>query len=156
MPFKRLLSSCICSLLCLSCLERFNPRPFWKKLAEERQIAHFTQFNLTPEGKLPDVKGIEVPVYKNEADQHFATLCASCHGPDGKAGTASAMALNPMPRNLSDMKWQNSVTDDHLEKVLVGGGGAVGLSSVMPAWGGVLSIDQIKALVKKIRELGGT
>ena len=156
MPFKQLLFLCGLLVMVVSCLERFNQRPFWKKIAQERQVAHFSQVNLTSEGKLPDVGSLSLPVYKNEADRHFATLCASCHGPDGKAQTPSAQALNPMPRNLTDMGWQKSVSDEHIEKVLTGGGGAVGLSTVMPAWGGVLSKDQIKALTKKIRELGGS
>ena len=138
----------------ISCMEQYNPRPFWNRLADERQIAHFSVTKLTPDGKLPDMGAQAIPVYANESDKYFANLCASCHGPDGKANIPAAKALNPVPRNLTDKAWQKSVSDEHLTKLLVGGGGAVGLSTTMPAWGSVLNEKQIKEMVEKIRSLG--
>lgn len=66
-----------------------------------------------------------------EAKQVYATRCATCHGPEGKGDGPAAAALNPKPRSLSDAEWQKSVTDEHIAKVTVKGGEAVGLSVMM-------------------------
>ena len=47
-------------------------------------------------------------------------------------GPGSA-GLVPAPRNLQDPEWQTSVTDEHIEKIILYGGAAVGRSPAMPA-----------------------
>ena len=44
-------------------------------------------------------------------------------------------------------------SDETLFKIISGGGQGVGRSTVMPAWGGVLSEQQIRELVKYVRSL---
>ncbi len=68
-----------------------------------------------------------------EAKSVFATRCAACHGAAGHGDGAAAAALNPKPRSFADQAWQESVTDDHIAKVIVEGGMAVGLSPLMTA-----------------------
>jgi mono/diheme cytochrome c family protein len=68
-----------------------------------------------------------------EARKMFRTICASCHGTDGKGDGPGAAALNPKPRNYSDVTWQGSVTDDDIKKTILMGGAAVGKSASMPA-----------------------
>jgi uncharacterized membrane protein len=70
---------------------------------------------------------------EEEAAHLFKSRCAACHGEHGLADTPTAQALNPRPRNFTDMAWQSRVTDEHLRQVVVGGGGAVGLNPLMPA-----------------------
>jgi len=85
----------------------------------------------------------------------FEGLCASCHGLDGRAETDTAKALTPRPRAFVDAAWQASVTDEHLAKVIVEGGAAVGKSPLMPANPDLA--DQpavVQALVKRVRSLG--
>ena len=84
----------------------------------------------------------------------YETFCVSCHGVDGKAQGPAAMAMQPRPRNFTDKNWQKSVDDKRLVKVLQEGGQSVGLSASMAAWGGVLSDDDIDAVVKYVRQFG--
>ncbi len=84
----------------------------------------------------------------------YETFCVSCHGADGKAQGPAAMAMQPRPRNFTDKNWQKSVDDKRLVKVLKEGGKSVGLSASMAAWGGVLSDDDINAVVKYVRQFG--
>lgn len=63
----------------------------------------------------------------------YANRCATCHGATGAGDGPAAAALNPRPRTLRDAKWQASVTDDHIAKVIVRGGAASGLSALMAA-----------------------
>jgi uncharacterized membrane protein len=67
------------------------------------------------------------------AREYFQRKCVVCHGPRGQGDGPGASALSPRPRRLSDPAWQASVSDEHLEKVILGGGSAVGKSAAMPA-----------------------
>lgn len=72
------------------------------------------------------------PANRQEAQQIFAMRCAACHGQTGAGDGPGSAALTPKPRNLQDPKWQKSVTDDYIEKIIVQGGLAVGKSASMP------------------------
>src|SRR5499433_4245172 len=63
----------------------------------------------------------------------YQTRCAPCHGPDGKAATPTAQALNPKPRDHTDGAYMNQLSNEHLAKVIKNGGPAVGKSAIMPA-----------------------
>jgi mono/diheme cytochrome c family protein len=86
---------------------------------------------------------------------YFAMICVSCHGASGQGDGLAAAALNPKPRNFTDAEWQKSVTDDHLRKIILEGGAAVGKSPMMPPNPGLQ--DQpatVDGLVKLIRSFG--
>ena len=67
-----------------------------------------------------------------EARQVFDTLCATCHGKTGRADTPAAGALNPKPASFADAAWQDAISDEQIETVIVKGGAAVGKSPTMP------------------------
>jgi hypothetical protein len=72
----------------------------------------------------------------------------------GKGDGAAAASLNPRPRNLANNEWQASVTDDHIRKIIVGGGQAVGKSPTMTANPDLKDKPKIvNGLVKIIRGL---
>jgi cytochrome c553 len=73
------------------------------------------------------------PSAADEARTTFDTICAVCHGKDGRGDGPGAASLNPKPRNYTDKAWQASVTDDQIAKTILMGGAAVGKSPVMPA-----------------------
>jgi cytochrome c553 len=90
-----------------------------------------------------------------EARHTFQTICATCHGPDGKGNGQAAAALNPKPRNYTDKAWQASVTDDDIKKIILNGGAAVGKSPVMPAQPQLRDKPEVvDELVKIIRAFG--
>ena len=90
-----------------------------------------------------------------EADTIWQQRCTTCHGATGKGDGAAAAALNPKPRDFSSATWQASVTDEHIEKVILEGGQAVGLSMLMVANPDLASKpDVIKALRAHVRSLG--
>lgn len=66
-----------------------------------------------------------------EAKQVWDQKCSTCHGTDGRGDGAAGAALEPKPRNFHDRAWAGRVQDDHLKKVIVEGGAAVGLSANM-------------------------
>lgn len=74
----------------------------------------------------------------------FNSICARCHGSDGKGGVPAAEGSSA-PRNFCDASFQNSRTDEQLIQVIRQGKGA------MPAFGNLFTDDDLKGLVLKIR-----
>lgn len=66
-----------------------------------------------------------------QANQHWQ-ICATCHGATGGGDGPASAPLDPKPRTFRDRAWQASVTDEHIAKVMVEGGAAVGKSPLMP------------------------
>ena len=97
------------------------------------------------------------PAAVKEADTIYQTRCIGCHGPGGKGDGPIGMALNPRPRDLSDEAWQKSVADEHIEKIILGGGPAVGKSPMMPANSDLnAKPDVLKALRAMVRNFGAS
>jgi mono/diheme cytochrome c family protein len=74
----------------------------------------------------------------------FASVCAKCHGLDGKGGIADVGGVRP--RNFCDAEFQRTRTDEELEKAIL-----EGKNNRMPSFAGVFSPDQVKGLVRYIR-----
>jgi mono/diheme cytochrome c family protein len=66
------------------------------------------------------------------ARELFATRCTPCHGPSGGGDGPASAGLTPKPANFSSAEWQKAVTDEHIEKIILYGGLAVGKSAAMP------------------------
>lgn len=89
-----------------------------------------------------------------EAEQIFATRCFTCHGPKGAGDGPGSAGLTPPPRNFQDPAWQSSVDDEHIAKIIVYGGTAVGLSPMMPGNPDLMGKPEVvKALVAHVRSL---
>ena len=84
--------------------------------------------------------------------EKYNQICASCHGPSGKGDGPAAAALDPKPRNLSDPKYVSTLSDEQIFKTVKEGGAAVGKSPLMPAWGGVLSDNDIWNVIAYLRQ----
>lgn len=98
----------------------------------------------------------EVPAAaQKEAQEIFKSRCTMCHGEGGKGDGPAGAALNPKPRDMTDPEWQKSVTDEHIDKIIVGGGQAVGKSVLMPANPDLANKpDVVKALRQIVRGFG--
>jgi mono/diheme cytochrome c family protein len=97
------------------------------------------------------------PAAQKEAQEIFKTRCTMCHGEGGKGDGPAGVALNPKPRDMTDPAWQKSVTDEHIDKIILGGGQAVGKSVLMPANPDLANKPEvIKALRQIVRGFGKT
>lgn len=89
-----------------------------------------------------------------EASEIFTNRCTVCHGEGGKGDGPGSAALEPKPRDFTSSQWQGEVTDEHLSKIIVYGGAAVGKSPTMPANPDLDAKPEVVAeLVKHIRSL---
>ena len=62
----------------------------------------------------------------------YATRCATCHGTEGHGDGPAAQGLSKRPRDFGDALWQSYLTDERLERIIIDGGAAHGLSNLMP------------------------
>ena len=83
----------------------------------------------------------------------YLTYCATCHGASGKGDGPISETLDPVPARHSDGTYMGALSDEHLFEVIKRGGPAVGLSPIMPGWGGALTDDQIRDVIAFIRTL---
>lgn len=89
-----------------------------------------------------------------EAAEIYKNRCTVCHGEGGQGDGAGSAALDPKPRDFTSGEWQASVTDEHLQKIIVYGGTAVGKAATMPANPDLDAKPEVVAeLVKYIRGL---
>jgi len=88
------------------------------------------------------------------AQQIYTDRCTVCHGTTGKGDGDGSAALDPKPRDFTSEEWQSSVTDEHLQKIIVYGGAGVGKAPTMPANPDLDAKPEVVAeLVKLIRDL---
>jgi cytochrome c oxidase cbb3-type subunit III len=85
-------------------------------------------------------------------DVHVAN-CLKCHGAGGKGDGPAGKLLKTKPADWTDRTKMSQMSDADLFNVIKNGGGAVGKSKLMPAWGGKLSDQQINDVIAFIRSL---
>jgi mono/diheme cytochrome c family protein len=88
-----------------------------------------------------------------EGQKLYMTYCSSCHGDKGQGDGAAGKALPVKPADHTDGKLMNSFSDEFLMSIVSKGGTAVGKSSFMPAWGGVLKESQLQDLLAYLRSI---
>jgi cytochrome c6 len=92
---------------------------------------------------------------QNAAEGHklYLTYCSSCHGDKGRGDGAAGKALPVKPADHTDGQVMSSFSDEFLMTIISKGGVAVGKSSFMPAWGGVLKDNQLQDLLAYLRSI---
>jgi cytochrome c6 len=88
-----------------------------------------------------------------EGRKLYTAYCTSCHGDKGKGDGIAAGSLPVKPKDHTDGATMNPLTDQFLGDVIAKGGGGVGKSSFMPAWGSSLNEKQVRDIVAYIRTL---
>lgn len=88
----------------------------------------------------------------NEGKQWYYVYCIGCHGWTLRGDGPNAVYLDPYPRDLTaGAAYMNKKTNVELFTIIKGGGAAVDLSDVMPAWGNLLQDQDIWNLIAWIR-----
>ena len=90
-----------------------------------------------------------VSVRAADAKENWEKNCAKCHGPDGKGKTKMGEKLGI--KDYTDAKVQDALKDDAMTKAIKEGV-KDGEKTKMKGFGDALSDDEIKALVKYVRD----
>lgn len=83
----------------------------------------------------------------------YGYYCALCHGKEGNADGFNAYNLDTVPIQHSDPAQTGTLSDGQIMRIITEGGGALGRSPEMPAWGGILSDEEISHITVYIRTL---
>ncbi len=91
----------------------------------------------------------------SEGKKVYGYYCAHCHGAGGHGDGFNAVNLDPKPRDHTDggEPYMGGRTNEEIFEAVSKGGRAIGKSSFMPPWGGVLSEKEIWSLVAYMRTL---
>src|SRR5882724_11406420 len=77
--------------------------------------------NAVPETgpKKPHEPGAPGAKIDERAIARFTSMCATCHGEDGRGNGPAAPNLSIKPRDYTDPAWQASVTDDQIKQIIL-------------------------------------
>lgn len=89
--------------------------------------------------------------YAADVNENWTKHCVSCHGKDGKGQTKAGRAAGV--KDLTDPKYQATFTDEQMFKQIKEGMKDKNGKEKMKPFGGLLSDDEIKDLVKFVRGL---
>jgi cytochrome c oxidase cbb3-type subunit III len=90
--------------------------------------------------------------YEQRLGMHlYRKYCSTCHGVDGKGDGFNAFNLDPKPRDFSDARYMDALTDSRIAETIMQGGRGVNRSLLMPSWGGRLNKDEVQYLVSFLR-----
>lgn len=104
---------------------------------------------------LAELVGTPTTWAQNQAEgkKLYTTYCSTCHGEQGKGDGTAAASLPVKPADHTNGATMNQLNDRFLVDIISKGGGAVGKSTFMPAWGGALNDRQIRDIVAYIRTI---
>ncbi len=93
-----------------------------------------------------------MPAGAADAEKVFKFYCAQCHGLTGKGDGPNVTKDFPVsPRNFTNAKEMNKLSDADLKNVIMDGGPAVSKSPMMPPWAKTLSGAEVDGLIKHLR-----
>jgi mono/diheme cytochrome c family protein len=103
----------------------------------------------SPESKPPD------DLSRTRPARIYRLLCSQCHGLRGNGHGINAPFLFVAPRNHSSAEEMARLSRQDVLNAIRSGGGAVGKSTLMPAWGAVLGASDLEALTDHVLGLSG-
>ena len=92
----------------------------------------------------------QTPEIPKTIPEMWSAWCARCHGNEG-SGKVAEPTVTVEPLDFTDCRIATAEPDADWEVAIAHGGPAVGLSSQMPAFGDVLTGDQIQGFVRHLR-----
>ena len=94
------------------------------------------------------------PAQAVEVEKVFKFYCAQCHGLGGKGDGPNVTKDFPVsPRNFTNAKEMDKLSDADIKNVILDGGPAASKSPMMPPWSKTLTEAEADALVQYLRTL---
>ena len=89
---------------------------------------------------------------QTEGKNLYGTYCSTCHGDKGKGDGLASKSLPVKPADHTNGSIMNQLSDKFLFDIISKGGGAVGKSAFMPAWG-QFKEKQVSDIIAYIRSI---
>jgi mono/diheme cytochrome c family protein len=133
--------------------------PVWGPVISKRQVSDLVAYL---RAGLPAVAGASAPVVQaaqgatvQGAGLYVAYGCINCHGPNGLGGVPNPQAPDKSIPPLSGAAFFREFDTDKKIEDVIRSGSVLGRPPIvsMPHWGGILSDQQLKALVAYIKTL---
>jgi cbb3-type cytochrome c oxidase subunit III len=133
--------------------------PVWSVVISKRQVSDLVAYI---RAGLPAVAGAEPPLVPTDQGEPVAGAalygkygCINCHGPNGLGGVPNPQSPDKAIPPLSGADFFNEFDTDAKIKEIIRTGSVLGSAPIvsMPHWGGILSDDQLNALVAYIKTL---
>jgi cbb3-type cytochrome c oxidase subunit III len=133
--------------------------PVWGEVISTQQVSDLVAFI---RAGLPAVAGAEAPFVPTDQGAAVAGAalygkygCINCHGPNGLGGVPNPQSPDKSIPALSGADFFNEFNTDAKIKEIIRTGSVLGSAPIvsMPHWGGILSDDQLDALVAYIKTL---
>ena len=128
------------------------PRVPMSEETQERLVTYLSQLRSTQSSPRPQLQRSTIDP-RAQGAALYAQRCAACHGAPGRGVGPTAQYLQPRPAVQAAARAMSTRTDDRLFDGIFAGGVALGVSAAMPAFGETLTREQIRSLVRHIREL---
>jgi mono/diheme cytochrome c family protein len=133
--------------------------PVWGQVISKQQVSDLVAYI---RAGLPAVAGAEPPFVPTDQGEPVAGAalydkygCINCHGPNGLGGVPNPQSPDKAIPPLSGADFFNEFNTDAKIKEIIRTGSVLGSAPIvsMPHWGGILSDDQLDALVAYIKTL---
>jgi mono/diheme cytochrome c family protein len=83
----------------------------------------------------------------------FYQQCVWCHADATPAGPSNRSNLTPVPPLLNDGATLNAEDDQYMKNIISLGGAAMGKSAMMPPYGRMLSVEEIRSVISFTRAI---
>ena len=133
--------------------------PVWGEVISTQQVSDLVAYI---RAGLPPVAGAEPPLVPTDQGEPVAGAalygkygCINCHGPNGLGGIPNPQSPDKAIPPLSGADFFSEFDTDAKIKEIIRTGSVLGSAPIvsMPHWGGILSDDQLNALVAYIKTL---
>ncbi len=129
-------------VLFLSCSERTSDTKGKQSTKDTTRIA----------SESPEAMKSRFLSYEQRQGRHlYMKYCVVCHGEEGKGDGFNAFNLDTKPRDLTDAKYMNALSDTRIIETISQGGRGVNKSLLMPTWGGRVSKSEQEYIIAYVR-----
>jgi mono/diheme cytochrome c family protein len=143
--------------------ESANPEkpymPVWGPVISESQVNDLVEYLQAGLPKVKDATPVPVPTEQGDAVAGAALYvrygCINCHGPSGLGGVPNPLSEDQVVPALSGQDFREEFNTDEKVKEMIRSGSVIGKPPItsMPHWGGIISEENLNALVAYLKTL---
>jgi cbb3-type cytochrome c oxidase subunit III len=133
--------------------------PVWGEVISKRQVAQLVAYIRAGLPPVPDATPLPVPRGQGQAVAGAALYvrdgCINCHGPNGLGGVPNPQSPDKTIPPLSGADFRTQFDTDAKIIDVIRSGSVIGRAPIvsMPHWGGIISGQELRALVAYLKTL---